>query len=256
VKESPSTAVERALSILETVSQRDGGMTNSEISRKLGIPKSTASYILRTLETNGYLRRDQANKYRLGLKVISLSHRALSGLDITEVAMPVLRSLAERYKITAHLAILDQGEVVYIEKADAPGFIKMDTWVGRRLPLHSTSVGKALMSHLPEEEIKAIIKEHGLRKITPKTITTIHEFLRELERVRTRGFAVDDEENNLGVRCVAAPIFNRFGNVEAALGVSGAISQMEKSNVSKMAVVLIEAAQRISRQLGYLPVNR
>lgn len=255
-KETASTAVERALAILEAVSQRDGGMTNSEISRKLAIPKSTASYILRTLETHGYLRRDQANKYRLGLRVVSLSHRALRGLDITDVAMPVLRSLAERYNITAHLAILDQGEVVYIEKADAPGFIKMDTWVGRRLPVHSTSVGKVLVAHLPEDEIKAIIKERGLRKITPKTITTVHEFLRELERVRARGFAVDDEENNLGVRCVAAPIFNRLGQVEAALGVSGTTAQMERSIISKLAGVLIDSARRISQQLGYLSVTR
>ena len=251
-KDASSTAVERALAILEAVAQRSGGMTNSEISRRLRIPKSSTSYILRTLERHGYLHREQpSGKYRLGLKVLDLSRQALGGLDVKEAALPVLKQLAERNHLTAHLAILDHGEAVYVEKVDAPGFIKMDTWVGRRLPVHATSVGKALVAYLPEAEIKAILKERGLKKLTSKTITTHAEFLRELERIRAQGYAVDDEENNLGVRCLGAPVFDRFGKVEAAVGVSGTTSQIDKVSLPKIAHLVIQAAQKISHQLGY-----
>ena len=125
-----STAVERTLQILEAVAQREGGMSNAEFSRKLKIPKSSASYILRTLEQHGYLRRDgEGGRYRLGMKVLSLSRAALSGVDVREVALPIMRHLVDRIHITTHLAILDQNEAVYVEKVEAPGFIKMNTWM-------------------------------------------------------------------------------------------------------------------------------
>ncbi len=252
VRDSTSTAVERALDILEAIGRRGGGMTNSEISRRLHIPKSSASYILRTLERRGYLRRDRfTGKYKLGLKVLNLSHRALMGLDIRDVAHPVLQQLAERTRLTANLAILDHGEVVYIEKAEAPSFIKMDTWVGRRLPVHATSVGKALVAFLPPDEVKDILKEWGLSRLTPKTITVRSRFLRELERVRAQGYAVDDEESSPGVRCVGAPIFDSFGKVEAAVSVSGTTSQIDSAHLPRIAALVMEAARKISRQLGY-----
>jgi DNA-binding IclR family transcriptional regulator len=255
-KDSPSTAVKRALAMLEAIAQRSGGLTNGEISQRLGIPKSSASYILRTLEQQRYLRREPSGKYRLGLKVLNLSHRVLLGLDIREMALPVLRQLVERSHLTAHLAILDHGQAVYVERVEAPGFIKMDTWVGRRLPIHTTGVGKALVAHLPEADVKGILKEHGLKKVTAKAITVQSAFLRELEKVRAQGYAVDDEENSPGVRCVAAPVFNSLGRVEAAVGVSGTISQVDKSSLPKMADMVREAARKISEQLGYRTGSR
>ncbi len=251
-EESSSTAVTRALAILEAIAERSRGLTNSEISRGLQIPKSSASYILRTLERRGYVHRDRGNgKYRLGLKVLSLSRGALSGLDIREVALPALRQLVERIHLTVHLAILDQGEAVYIEKVEAPGFIRMDTWVGRRMAVHSTSVGKALVAYLPETEVEAIAQTRGFKRRTLKTITGRAKLLRELERVRAQGYAVDDEENNAGVRCVAAPIFNRRELVEAAVGATGTTSQIDGTNLSKVADRVREAARTISLQLGY-----
>ncbi|MFQ5926304.1 MAG: IclR family transcriptional regulator, partial [Terriglobia bacterium] len=238
-----STAVERALCMLEAIAQRDG-MTNSELSRRLEIPKSSASYLLRTLERRGYLRREQGTgKYHLGLKVLMLSAGALTELDIREVALPALRQLVERSQLTAHLAVLDHGQAVYVAKVDAPGFIKMDTWVGRRMAIHATSVGKALVAHLPKEEVEAFIQEHGLPKRTGKTITSYARFLRELERVRTQGYAVDDEENSPGARCVAAPIFNSLGKVEASVGVSGTSGQIDKRHLPRIAELVKETAR-------------
>ncbi len=252
VQDSPSRAVARALGILEGVAERSGGMTNSEISRTLRIPKSSASYILRTLERHGYLRREgDTGKYRLGLRVLSLSREVLTGLAIRELALPVLKSLVARTQLTAHLAILDQAEAVYIEKVEAPGFIKMDTWVGRRMLVHSTSVGKALVAYLPEAEVEAILRERGLRKRTPKTITVRSKFLRELGKVRGRGYAVDDEENSPDVRCIAAPVCDSSGATQAAVGVSGTTSQIDKVNLPKIAGLVKEAARKISKQLGH-----
>ena len=196
--ESPSIAVERALAILEGVSQARNGLTNADVSRKFSIPKSSASYILRTLERRGYLRRQaETGRYRLGLKVLSLGRDVLTGFEIGELARPVLRALVERTQLTAHLAVLDHGEAVYIEKVDAPGFIKMDTWVGRRMFVHSTSVGKSLVAHLPKADVEGILRQHGMKKRTPKTILTPSRFLAELEKVRAQGYAVDDEDPRL-----------------------------------------------------------
>src|SRR4029077_15686140 len=232
---SPATAVERALNILENIAQRRDGLTNSEISRKLAIPKRSASYILRTLERRGYLRRDaDTGRYKLGLKILSLGGDAQSNLDIADVALPFMRSLVERVHLTAHLAVLDQGEAVYIEKVEAPGFFKVNTWVGRRMYLHSTSVGKCLLAWLPKHEIETILKQQGLKKRTPKNITSISKLIADLEHVKQSGYAVDDEENSLGARCLGAPIFDAMGNVTAAIGASGTLTQVDEANMPRM----------------------
>ncbi len=182
---NPATAVERALNILEAAAQRRDGLTNAEISRKLGIPKSSASYILRTLEKRSYLRREQeSGRYRLGLKILSLGGDAQANLDIADVALPFMRTLGEKIRMTVHLAVLDQGEAVYIEKVEAPGFFKVNTWVGRRMFLHSTSVGKCLLAWLPKHEIETMVRQQGLKKRTPKTITSIAKLLADLDRVK------------------------------------------------------------------------
>jgi len=247
---SPTTAVERALNILEAAAHRRDGLTNSEISRKLGIPKSSASYILRTLERRGYLRRDvETGRYRLGLKILSLGGDAQANLDIADVALPFMRALEEKIHMTVHLAVLDQGEAVYIEKVEAPGFFKVNTWVGRRMFLHSTSVGKCLLAWLPKHEVEPLVKQQGLKKRTPKTITTTTKLLSELERVKGEGYAVDDEENSVGARCLGAPVFDVTGNVVAALGASGTLTQVDEASMPRIAEAVKEAARRISRQL-------
>ncbi len=241
---SPATAVERALNILEAAAQRREGLTNAEISRKLGIPKSSASYILRTLEKRSYLRREtETGRYRLGLKVLSLGGDAQTNLDVAHVALPFMRSLVDKIRMTSHLAVLDQGEAVYIEKVEAPGFFKVNTWVGRRMFLHSTSVGKCLLAWLPKHEVETIAKQQGLKRRTPETITSIAKLLADLERVKQSGYAVDDEENSLGARCFGAPIFDTMGNVTAALGASGTLTQTDEANMPR----IIEALDRLAR---------
>jgi DNA-binding IclR family transcriptional regulator len=248
-----SNAIERALSIMEALAQRKQGLTNSEISRRLGIPKSSACYILSTLERRGYLSRDQASgKYRLGLKVLSLSGGVQVGTDLREAARPALGKLVERTGLTVHLAILDRGEIVYIDKLESPaGLIRINTWVGRRMDIHSTGVGKVIVAYLPKLEAEALINGRELKKWTPKTIASSEGFLRELEKVRARGYAIDDEENCLGVRCVAAPVFDAAGKIRAAVGVSGTTGQIDRASIAKLALLVREAADEISESLGY-----
>ena len=250
--ESPSTAVERTLLILEAVAQREGGMTNADFSRKLKIPKSSASYILRTLEQHGYLRREKEDgKYRLGMKVLALSRGALSSVDVRGVALPIMRNLVEHIHITTHLAILDHGQAVYVEKVEAKSFIKMDTWIGRRMEVHTTAVGKAILAFLSQKEQEEILRQRGMKKLTPLSITSPHKLMKDFEQIRQRGYSVDDEENSLGVRCVGAPIFNADGRIEASVASTATINDVPRDAVPRLAEMVKEAARRISHQLGY-----
>ena len=190
----------------------------------------------------------ESGRYRLGLKVLSLGSDAQSNLEIADVALPFMRALEEKIHMTVHLAVLDQGEAVYIEKVEAPGFFKVNTWVGRRMFLHSTSVGKCLLAWLPKQEAEAIVKQQGLKKRTPKTINTIGRLLADLERVKDEGYAVDDEENSLGARCLGAPVFDVTGSVVAALGASGTLTQVDEASMPRLADAVKETARRISRQ--------
>src|SRR5579872_1307108 len=256
-EDSPSVAVERALGMLEAVSQEPEGLSNAEISRKLDIPKSSASYILRTLEKQGYLHRDgESGKYRVGLKILSLSRGALSGIDVREVALPIMRHLVDKTNLTCHLAILDGSEAVYIEKVEPTGFIRMDTWVGRRMRVHATSVGKSLVAHIPQPQLEKILADRAMERRTPKTICTLPRLLKELEKVRTQGYAVDDEENNLGARCVGAPVFNQQGVIEASVGLSGTIGQVNAQTMPRIVEALKDAARHVSMQLGYRAPHR
>lgn len=247
-----SNTVERTLSILESVSHSEHGLTNSEISRKLKIPKSSASYILRVLEGRGYLLRENSSgKYRLGLKLMGLTRDMLTHIDVREIAKPIMEQFVKRTHLPAHLAVLDNGRAVYVEKVEAPSFVKMDIWVGHRLPIHSTAIGKILVSDNTDEEISEILAMRGMDKRAPKTITNATKFLKEIEKVRTFGFAIDNEENAAGVRCVSAPIYDAQSKIIAAIGTSSTIIQLNEESLSKTVKLIQEAAEKISAQMGY-----
>lgn len=256
-EEKSSNAVGRALSMLELVAESNNGLSNSDLSRRLKIPKSSASYILRVLEQRDYLRRDAGGKYRLGLQLMSLTGGAMTHLDVREIAKPVLAEFLKKSRLPeAHLAVLDNGRAVYIEKTEAEkSFIKMDIWVGHRLPVHTTAIGKILVSFLPEDEILQILELRGMERKTKKSITNPQKFLRETERVRKYGFAVDDEENADGVRCIAAPIYDAKGNIIAALGTSSIIMHIDEAHLPKIAELVIKSAAKVSRQMGFIAGN-
>ena len=258
MSEITSTAVERALSIMEMVASSKNGLSNSDLSRRLDIPKSSASYILRVLERREYLRRDTEAKYRLGMKVMDLTGGAIPGLDVREAAKPFLEEFLQKCRLPeAHVAVLDNGRAVYVEKVEGEkSFIKLDIWVGHRLPVHTTAIGKILVSFLPENEILDILNLHGMVQKTRRTITEPEKFLREAARVRKYGFAVDDEENSDGVRCLAAPIFDSRGSVVAALGTSSILQHIDEPNLPKIVALLTDAAAKVSREIGYTATSQ
>jgi len=256
-KEKTSNAVERTFSILELVAESTTGLTNSDISRRLKLPKSSASYILRVMENRGYLIRAEG-KYRLGLKLMSLSRGQLAHVDVREAAKPILERFLQKSRMSeAHLAVLDNGRAVYVEKVEAENsFIKMDIWVGHRLPVHTTAIGKILVADLPDEEIVKILELRGMERKTRHSITSKTKFLHEIERVRKYGVAIDNQENSLNVRCLAAPIYNQKGETIAALGTSATILQLDEAHLPKVIETVKEAAQRASEQMGFFQTKQ
>ena len=248
------TSVERALSILELLASKHQGMSTSAISRSAHLPKSSTSYLLRTLVGRGYVRRDEeTGQHTLGIRVLSLGGQAMQGMALREVAVPHLRSIVDRTRLGAHLAILDHGDAVYIERIESPGFIKMDIWIGRRVAPQLTAVGKALICHLERQEVQEIVGRHQISPASSKTIMSLPRLLAELGATSQRGYAIDDEEHAVGVRCVAAPVFAASGEVVAAIGISGTVSQINDDYLPSVGSIVRTAALKFSAQLGSRP---
>ena len=251
--DSSSKAVLRALSMLEAIAESEKGLTNAELSKQLSVPKSTASYLLHALEARGYLHRaETTNEYTLGLQILHLSHAVLAHMDLRKVAVPHLARFVEKTGLPAHLAILERGRAVYVEKVEAEdNFVRMDTRVGKRVPVHTTAIGKVLTAPLPDAAVLQILEERGMERHTAETMITPARFLHELEKVRRQGYAQDNEENSLGVRCLAAPVQDAAGKVIAAVGTSGTTSHIHESVLPGIIAHIQRTAQDIASDLGY-----
>lgn len=245
-------SVVRAASIMEHLSGHKGGDGLSNISRELGLSKSTIHSLITTLEKLGYVQQDQVNgKYALGLKLFELGQVVHANMDLRTIAMPHLYSLAAKYQETGHLAVLSKGEVVYIDKVDSPRSIRIISQVGGRNPAHCTGVGKVLLAGLPEEEQARMIGDRKLGRFTANTITDPDKLKLHLEQVRQNGYAQDQEEIEIGLSCVAAPIKNHRGAAIAAISVSGPSSRIANGSIDDLIVDVIDTARLISGQLGY-----
>jgi len=248
--------IERVALILDRVGTHPQGVAIKDLSGALGLPKGTVHRILSSLSYFGYIRQDRETKnYLLGLKLMELGALLGSQLDLRRVAEPVLRELAEKTGEAAHMVILDHGEVVYIDKIDAKqptGGLVMSSRVGARNPAHSCAVGKVLLSHLPEEALENLIREKGLPARTANTITDPRRLREHLKAVRAQGYAVDDEENERGLRCLAAPILDGRGTAVAAISVSGPAVRVAKKTLQDVfRKEVVGAAAEISRRLGF-----
>jgi len=248
--------IERTSLILDILGQSPQGISIRDLSEKIDLPKGTAHRLISSLAYFGYARQDaKTRNYFLGFKLVELGNLLLSQLDLRKEAEPFLRDLAERTKETVHMVFLDRGEIVYIDKVELdhnPGGLRMASRVGLRNPAHSSAVGKVLLSHLPEEELNLLIKEKGLPKRTENTITDSIQLKEHLKLVRTQGYAIDDEENERGIRCVAAPIFNETGKAVAAISISGPAFRVTKKVVQEtLKKEVMETALKISERLGF-----
>lgn len=245
-------SVQRAIDILNLFGSSAPELGTSEIARALGLHKSTAASLIYTLEANGLLAQDPSTrKYRLGLRLVERASAMLDQVEVRRVALPFLRDLRNECDETVNLAILDGGEVVYIERLLGSRTLGMRSEVGRRAAAHSTALGKAILSGWPPDEIHAFLVNHPLRALTSRTITDPERFLREVEQTRLRGFALDDEENDIGGRCIAAPIRDFSEQPSAAVSVSAPTARLTVEQLIALSPRVCETAAKISQILGY-----
>jgi DNA-binding IclR family transcriptional regulator len=248
--------LQRASAVLDILGQSPQGISIRNLSTQIGLSKGTTHRLLSSLAYLGYVRQDpKTRNYFLGFKLVELGNLLLSQLDLRKEAEPFLRDLAEKSKETVHLVFLDRNEIVYIDKLETdhnPGGLRMASRVGLRNPAHSCAVGKVLLSHLSEEKLRRLIQEKGLTKRTENTITNPFQLEEHLKNVRAQGYAIDNEENEKGIRCVAAPVYNEAGKAVAAISISGPSFRVTKKVIQeRLKKELIETARSVSQKLGF-----
>lgn len=243
--------MEKVGNVLNLFSFQQSEWGVSEVAKALGLPKSTTSEIMASLAAQCLLTRTDGGRYRLGWRLFHLSQVLLDNTDFCIEARKVMRELVERWGETSHLAVLDEGQVLYVEKLQGtPAVQILLSHVGGRLPAHCSGIGKVLLAHRDCKEVTALLEVQGLRAFTPHTITSLDRLAEELEEVRKQGYAYDHEEVALGLCCVAAPIYDLDGHVLAAISLSvPAYRFYPKEDTYTMTIV--KAAQRISEALGY-----
>lgn len=245
-------SVDRALTILELLSEYNEGMGITEISGKIELHKSTVHRLLATLIYKGFVEQDpENNKYKVSLKLFVIGTKRVEGTDIMNVSKPFTTTLMDSLNEVVHLVIRDKNDIVYIDKVEANNTIRMASTIGKRSPLYCTSVGKAILAFMSEDEVNEIWASSNIKSLTDNTIVDYDKFKDELKKIKENGYSVDDEENELGVRCVGAPVFNRSGEIEGAISISGPTTRVTKDKVVEISKEVKKCAYLISKELGY-----
>ena len=247
------SSVANSIRLTKAFSENEYEMGISALAMRLGLAKSTVHRLATTLVEYDILEQNrETGKYRLGLALFELGTLVRRKMDTASESRAQMYSLAEMTGETVQLAILDHHSVLYIRILESRQAVRMSTIAGSRAPAHATSVGKVLLAFQPPEVVKQVV-ELGLKRFTGNTITEPAVLNEELAAVRAKGYAIDDEEIEVGLRCVAAPIRNHSGRVIAAISVAAPVQRMTKKNVLTTAPTVVAAADAISRRLGYLP---
>lgn len=247
-----NSSVQRAINVLELFTRLKDSYTLTEISKKLNVNPATLMPVLHTLEKNEYLERDQeTKKYSLGIKLMELGQLVSFRYDIRNRADKILRELLMEIGLTIHLAIMEKGEIIYIDRKEASSKKLNPSWIGKRAPLHSTALGKALLAFSDSQTVNNVKKYITFEKFTEHTITSWENLNKQLKEVRKQGYAIDNEEHQKGGLCVGAPIFNHDGEVIAAISTSMIKSNTTDKKIKKVIQSLKKAAQDISISMGF-----
>jgi DNA-binding IclR family transcriptional regulator len=247
------SSVANAIRLTKAFSEHEFEMGISALAGRLGLAKSTVHRLATTLVAYDILEQNrESGKYRLGLALFELGTLVRRKMDVASESRQQMSALLEMTGETVQLAVLDHLSVLYIRILESRQSVRMSSTVGARAPAYCTSVGKALLAFQSPEVVRQVI-DNGLRRFTPNTITTTEALQEDLASVRAKGCAIDDEESEVGLRCVAAPIRDHTGHVVAALSVSAPIQRMTKKAMQTTVPTVIAAAEAISRRLGYLP---
>jgi IclR family transcriptional regulator, KDG regulon repressor len=245
-------SVQKALDILDAFVPRKPELSLTELADLLSLNKSTLFNLLRTLEGHGYITQSpQTKRYRLGLRFLDRAALVTDYADVGRVAPPFLDDLRNKVEENVHLGVLEDGQVVYLYRAQGPHTLSVNSRLGMRAPAHATSMGKVILAFRSETEIAAVAAKHGLQACTPNTITALPALQECLREVKVRGYSTDAEEHHLGSECIAAPIFDLHHNVIAAVSVSIPSVRMAGSRPSYIIRCVTDTARVISEQLGW-----
>jgi DNA-binding IclR family transcriptional regulator len=245
-------SVARALGILELLARENREVTLTEIAEKMGWPKSTAHGLLATLRDYRFVEQSaQSGRYHLGVRLFEFGHLVAKSWDIRAVALPQMQRLNQEYGEMVQLATEDNGEVLYIEKVESRHFLRIVSEEGARLPMHCSALGKVLLAHKTPAEAKRILAMKGMPRVTRWTITDPAAMDKELTKIRTLGYAIDDREIMEGLRCVAVPIRDSKGAVRHAISVSSLADTLTGEYLNRILASLLDAARETSYLMGY-----
>ncbi len=250
------SSVATAIQLLKSFSEEQVDIGISDLSRRLGVTKSTVHRLAATLVSEGLLEQDkESEKYRLGIALFRLGALVRRRMDISSQGRPFLYALREKTNETVHLAILDGTEIMYVYNLESTQAIRMRSDLGVRKPAYCTAEGQAILAFQPQEVVDEIVQQ-GLIQRTPQTITDPIKLLKALAVVRQRGCAIEDEESEIGMRGISAPIRNDAGDVVASVGLAGPVTRLSKKAIATFIPHVIETADLISRRLGYSGLPR
>lgn len=251
-----NSTLERALYLLEQLSLSEGKLGIRELAESANLPKSTIHRILETLQKTGFVEQDAlTEKYSIGLKAIEIGMSGLMKADLVEASIPHLRDLAATTGQTAFLAVYNEGEIVFIYKAEGTSSVITNANLGTRNPMHCTGLGKAFLAFFSLEDVDKIMGQKGLARYTDTTITDQQLLLQELSKIRQTGVAVNREEHDKGLSSIATPIFNYTGLVVAAISVAGPTERIFE-NQEQIENLLKEKSTHISKRLGFVQTMR
>lgn len=248
-------SVDRALNLLELLASASAGMSLSMISRRLEIPKSSAYYLVTTLAKRNFVRRSAGQHvYSLGTNTMAFAVDACAESNLKEICSPYIQTLSTKLGMVAQVGIREGAEARIIDRSEIPG-LRLDSWVGRHFDLHCTAVGKALISYLNDGEVVNLFKSRGLPRHNQNTLCSMELLKTQFVEIRERGFATDDEEHELGVRCVASPIFNHLSGVVATICIFAPASRLCRTQMPNVGRELAKVARDVSRDLADRPVQ-
>lgn len=245
-------SVERTLDILEALVELGSEVGLVEISQAVSLPLATVHRLLGTLITRGYVKQNRQNrKYALGFRALQMGSDMRQRFSLRLEARPFLQRLMQRSGESANLAVLDDGEIVYIDQAQSSRILRMFTQIGNRLPAHSTGSGKVMLAYASPDAVDGILRRHGLPGRTQHTIVDQQAFRKELEHIRELGYAVDDEEQEEGVRCIAVPVRDESAHVVASLSISGPATRLNDAQMRNVIPEVLDCGAKLSAKLGY-----
>lgn len=245
-------SIEKAFDVIETLAVHQS-LNLIELSEILDQPKSSVYRILLTLEHRGYIMRDSRDgKYRTGLKFLEISKNILEHNSLRTATSSEMNKLVHKYGDTVNLGVLQEHEIIYIDIREGTNALRMIDDIGSVAPIHASSIGKAIAAHIDEQLLDNILENTKLEALTKNTIIDKNELKKELQTVKDNGYAIDDEEVVRGAKCVAAPIFNLFGQVEGAISLSGAVHRFSDDQINQIIADITQSAKIISQKLGYV----